>query len=92
MATPDAGSRYARQATIEVVAPDGSRRVMSAPRVVPEAATRGSYTVRPGDRLDLLAHVAAGDSTRWWLLADANPFADATRVERPGQRIDLPDA
>jgi hypothetical protein len=48
--------------------------------------------VRPGDRLDLLAQVAAGDSTRWWLLADANPFHDATRLEQPGERIDLPDA
>jgi nucleoid-associated protein YgaU len=92
MAVPDPTSRYARQPPIEVVAPDGSRRVMGAPRVVPAAATSGSYTVRPGDRLDLLALVAAGDSTRWWLLADANRFADATQIERPGHRIKLPDA
>ena len=75
-----------------VVAPDGSIRVLGAPRAVPAPPTRGSYTVRPGDRLDLLASIAAGDSTRWWLLADANPFADATRLERPGATIDLPDA
>jgi nucleoid-associated protein YgaU len=89
---PDPTSRYAGLPEIRVTAPDGSVRVLGAPRVVPAPPTRGSYTARPGDRLDLLAHVAAGDSTRWWLLADANPFPDATRLEQPGQTIDLPDA
>jgi nucleoid-associated protein YgaU len=92
MAASDPTSRYSRQSTIAVTAADGSTRVLGAPRVVPAPPVRGSYTVRAGDRLDLLAHVAAGDSTRWWLLADANPFPDATRLEEPGRRIDLPDA
>jgi hypothetical protein len=92
MAAPDPTSRYARLPEISVAAPDGTTRVFGAPRVVPAPAVRGSYTVRPGDRLDLLAQVAAGDSTRWWLLADANPFLDATRLEQPGRTIDLPDA
>ena len=92
MAIRDGRSRYARLPTIAVVAADGSTRVLGAPRVAPAPPIRGSYTVRPGDRLDLLAHVAAGDSTRWWLLADANPFPDATRLEEPGRTIDLPDA
>ena len=92
MASPDPTSRYARQPTIPVVAADGSTRVLGAPRVVPAPATRGAYTVRAGDRLDLLAHIAAGDSTRWWLLADANPHRDATRLEQPGEAIELPDA
>ncbi len=92
MAAPDPTSRYANLPEIRVVAPDGSVRVLGAPRAVPAPPTRGSYTVRAGDRLDLLASIAAGDSTRWWLLADANPFADATRLERPGETIDLPDA
>jgi nucleoid-associated protein YgaU len=92
MAAPDPTSRYAGLAEIRVVAPDGTTRIFGAPRAVPAPPLRGSYTVRPGDRLDLLAHVAAGDSTRWWLLADANPFAGAARLEEPGQTIDLPDA
>ncbi len=86
----DPTSRYT-QPVLSVAAPDGSVRRMLAPRVVPAPAVRGSYTVRAGDRLDLLAHAATGDTTRWWVLADANPFADASRLERPGQRIDLPD-
>ena len=130
MAAPDPTSRYANLPEIRVVAPDGSVRVLGAPRAVPAPPTRGSYTVRAGDRLDLLAstegtqeadlgrsspvtssrsmpvpNTRAGTATRrspwsfpirhgpsWWLLADANPFADATRLERPGATIDLPDA
>jgi hypothetical protein len=92
LAALDPTSRYAPLPTIVLVAADGSTRVLGAPRVVPAPPIRGSYTVRPGDRLDLLAQVAAGDSTRWWLLADANPFHDATRLEQSGERIDLPDA
>jgi nucleoid-associated protein YgaU len=92
MAAPDPTSRYAGQPTITVAAADGSARVLGAPRVVPAPPVRGIYTVRAGDRLDLLAHIAAGDSTRWWLLADANPHRDATRLEQPGQAIELPDA
>jgi nucleoid-associated protein YgaU len=92
VAAPDPTSRYARQPPIAVTAPGGAVRVLGAPRVVPAPAVRGVYRVRAGDRLDLLAHIAAGDSTRWWLLADANPFHDATRLEQPGQPIELPDA
>ena len=91
MAQIGATSRYAGLPVLQVDGPDGSTRTLSAPRVVPAPATRGSYEVRAGDRLDLLAHSAAGDTTRWWLLADANPWPDPTRLERPGQIIDLPD-
>jgi hypothetical protein len=87
-----ARGRYDGLPSITTRAPDGSARVLGAPRVVPAPPVRGSYVVRAGDRLDLLAAVAAGDSTRWWLLADANPFPDATRLEEPGRTIDLPDA
>jgi hypothetical protein len=88
----DPTSRYAGLAAIEVRAPDGSTRTLAAPRVVAAPALRGAYTVRPGDRLDLLGARATGDSTRWWVLADANPWADPSRLEQSGRRIELPDA
>ena len=88
----DAGSRYAGLPVIDVPAPDGGVRRLGAPRMAPAPPLRGSFEVPPGTRLDLLALQAAGDSTRWWLLADANPWADATRLERPGQIVDVPDA
>ena len=84
-------SRYAAQPVVAVPLADGTVRLMSAPRVVPGRATRGTYDVRAGDRLDLMGLAATGDSTQWWRLADANPWADATRLERPGATIDLPE-
>ena len=93
MAAPDPTSRYAGLPEIRVVAPDGS--IARARRPAGRARLRrcaAPTPFGPGDRLDLLAPIAAGDSTRWWLLADANPLADATRLERPGETIDLPDA
>jgi nucleoid-associated protein YgaU len=83
-------SRYDRQPVVDVTLNDGSVRRMTAPRIVAATGTRGTYDVREGDRLDLMALAAAGDSTQWWRLADANPWADPTRLEQPGQSIDLP--
>jgi hypothetical protein len=84
-------SRYARQPQLTVVGRDGTTRTLTAPRVVAAPPVRGTLVVGAGARLDLLAHAATGDTTRWWLLADANPWEDATRLERPGEILDLPD-
>ena len=92
MSEIDPRSRYAGLPTIEVEAADGSQRRLGAPRVVAQPPVSATYDAVAGDRLDLLALEATGDSTRWWALADANPWWDATRLERPGQTIDLPDA
>jgi len=92
MSPPDATSRYAGLPEIEVIEADGSVRRLGAPRAVPAPPASSAYVVRAGDRLDLLGLVATGDSTRWWALADANPWLDPTRLERPGLRIRLPDA
>jgi nucleoid-associated protein YgaU len=88
----DRRSRYVDLPTISVPAPDGSTRTMSAPRIAPEPALQGTYQVVAGDRLDLLGRAATGDTTRWWVLADANRWPDATRLEEPGQTIGLPRA
>jgi hypothetical protein len=91
MAPPTRGSRYAGSRRVEIVGPAGEALVLLAPRVVPEPRTRGIYQARSSDRLDLLARAAFGDSTQWWVLADANPWADATALEAPGTDIRLPD-
>jgi len=88
----DPTSRYAGLPTISVPAPGGSTRMMSAPRIAPEPSLQGTYVVSAGDRLDLLGRAATGDTTRWWVLADANRWTDATKLEVPGQTIGLPDA
>lgn len=91
MAANRSRSRYAASRPITVGAASGEERTMLAPRVAPAPATNGTYEVRAGDRLDLLAHAAFADSTQWWRLADANPLSDATELERPGTIIALPD-
>jgi nucleoid-associated protein YgaU len=84
-------SRYAGQPTIAVPTPDGGTVVMSAPRIAPAPdGTTGSYTVRDGDRLDLLARAVIGDSTAWWRIADANDADDPADLETPGRRVILP--
>lgn len=90
MAT-DPRSRYHGSRTVVVTGADGTERTMLVPRIVAEPSTNGTYEVRPGDRLDLLGHVAFGDTTQWWRLADANPFHDPDRLERPGTVMRLPD-
>jgi len=92
MAEIDRTSRYYGLPDLTVPGRDGTRRTLGAPRVAPAPRTRRTYQVRPGDRLDLLGLSAMGDTTRWWVLADANPWMDATRIEFAGQTIELPDA
>jgi len=88
----DPTSRYAGLPTVTVVAADGSTRTLSVPRIAPEPPLQGTYQVVAGDRLDLLGRAATHDTTRWWVLADANPWADATKLEEPGRTIGLPRA
>lgn len=89
MTRPDP-SRYRDQPTVTFPVPGAPAARMLAPRVVPAGPTGGAYTIRPGDRLDLLGRAATGDTTRWWLLADANPWWDPVELEVAGRRIELP--
>jgi len=83
-------SRYAGQAAITVPQDDGTTRPLGAPGVAPPAPAALTYQAREGDRLDLLAAAALGDSTGWWRIADANPFADALAGTEPGTTIGIP--
>jgi hypothetical protein len=85
-------SRYAGQATITVGEDDGTSRPLGVPRVAPPLPSALTYTVREGDRIDLLAAVALNDTTGWWRIGDANPWADPLVTTAPGQLIGLPSA
>ncbi len=92
MAGPDPRSRYTGLPTVEAVLPDGQTVRLGVPRLVTAVPSTGTYQVRAGDRLDLLALRLYGDTTLWWRFADANRFADPTRLEGPGTEIELPHA
>ena len=93
MAAPDPTSRYAGLPTISIVAVDGSAaRAARSARGRPAAGARRLHRRGP-----------AIASTCWPTSPPATPLAggcsptpiphrDATRVEQPGQTIDLPDA
>jgi len=83
-------SRYAGQATITVPQDDGTTRPLGVPRVALALMAAITYQVREGDRLDLLAAAALGDSTGWWRIADSNPAADALADTEPGTVIGIP--
>ena len=85
-------SRYDGQETIAVPAGDGTTRPLGVPRVAPPLAAAVAYPVRDGDRLDLLAAAAFGDSTGWWRIADANPYHDALADTEPGTVLGIPGA
>jgi nucleoid-associated protein YgaU len=85
-------SRYADQGHLDVPQDDGTTRPLSTPRIAVAPPIHVVYPVREGDRLDLLATAVLEDSTRWWVIADANIQADALRLEAPGTMLAVPDA
>lgn len=43
-----------------------------------------------GDRLDLLAHKFYKDSSKWWVIAQANNLGKGTLVVPPGMNLIIP--
>lgn len=83
-------SRYDGQTIIAVSQDDGTTRPMGVPRIAAPLTAAIRYLVREGDRIDLLANAGLGDSTGWWRIGDANPFADVFRDTEPGAIIAIP--
>lgn len=94
MFTP--GSRYYDLPVLLYTWPDGTQARYVARRLLPDPDTLsqvGSYTVRPGDRLDLIAAAEFGDPQQAWRIADAARVLDPDELtQTPGTalRITLP--
>jgi hypothetical protein len=70
-------SRYYGFSVLQYTAPNGQTIPYLARRIVPQPgapnyATIATYTVRQGDRLDLIAAKYLGDPLMAWLISDAN--------------------
>jgi nucleoid-associated protein YgaU len=68
------GSRYEHSDVVTLLGADGQPRqtvLVDAPRTTVLAFSY--YSVRAGDRIDLLAERFLGDAELWWVIADANP-------------------
>jgi nucleoid-associated protein YgaU len=85
------GSRYRR--TPDTVLTDADGRAHPLKTLREPVATEEAlvYTVRQGDRLDLLAHRFFHDSRKWWLIADANPqHLTLEEMLVPGRQLRIP--
>jgi hypothetical protein len=83
-------SRYHGYGVLQYTAPDGTvvpyltRRIIPQPGA-PNYATVNRYTVRQGDRLDIVAARYLGDPLMSWLICDANgAMRPHDLVETPG--------
>ncbi|MGO9729713.1 MAG: LysM domain-containing protein [Streptosporangiaceae bacterium] len=86
-------SRYAAVGTAAWVAPDGTTVPYLLRRFLPQAgqlATQGTYLVRPGDRVDVIANATLGDPELSWLLADANLVNRPCDLNKPDTTIIIP--
>lgn len=84
-------SRYRPIADYTVPAPDG--REVKVKRLRPNAKAEGSfrYTVKEGDRLDLLAWRFYRNPRKWWLISDANPgLVYPDDLLMPGRVLTIP--
>ena len=66
-------SRYSASRTTVVEGPRGARMALVPSPQAPWGFSYTSYSMKDGDRLDLLAVDLYGDGTLWWKIADANP-------------------
>jgi hypothetical protein len=72
--------RYAAVGIATWMSPEGNEVPFLLRRFLPRAdqmAAAGRHVLRPGERVDVIAHEELGDSELAWLLADANS------VQRP---------
>ena len=89
----DHRSRYWSIETTTWTGPDGRtitysrRRLLPRPEDLPELA---GWTVRTGDRYDLIAARTLGDSQAYWRIADANRAMDPRELEAPDRRLTIP--
>ena len=86
------GSRYDYVKEYRPCDRKGNRNKVKAIRFIHKPAVSAfSYTVKAGDRLDLLANTYYGDPTKFWLICDANDalFPHDLLIV-PGKKIVIP--
>lgn len=69
------GSRYETANVVPVAGTDGViRQTITDAHALPTTTFQFSYyTVKEGDRIDVLAQRFLGDAELWWVIADCNP-------------------
>ena len=94
----DQNSRYANAPETELTLADGTKLRCIVPPILPQPVSFQAaqhHRVTDSDRSDILAAQAYGQSTAWWLIANANTAAHPDQLtEAPGTTrvIPMPDA
>lgn len=84
-------SRYRPIGDYTVPAPGGREVKVKRLRINAKAEGSFRYTVKEGDRIDLLAWRFYRNPRKWWLIADANPAVlDPGDLLAPGRVLIIP--
>lgn len=85
------GSRYRRTADAQLADALGRSHPLKDLREPVATELALVYTVRAGDRPDLLAQRFFHDPRKWWLIADANPeWLTLEQMLVPGRQLRIP--
>lgn len=85
------GSRYEPVATAQFTFPGGRVVQYKRVRYIGPAAEQLGYIVKPGERLDLIAHRFYGDPEQFWRICDENrAVRPQALAASPGMRLLIP--
>jgi len=86
-------SRYENANLYRVLTAEGFRHpALYTNDPYPDAFSYRRYQVKAGDRIDLLAEKFYGNSSYWWVIANANPEVFYPEDLTPGDVIRIPVA
>ena len=84
-------SRYLKVKEYTVTDTQGRSVKVKRTRVTLDLTGSFQYTVKAGDRLDLLAQQFYRSPRKWWLICDANPdLMYPDDLLKPGQVLTIP--
>jgi hypothetical protein len=86
------GSRYEKVATNQITDSTGRVIVYKKIRFIPPTPGMVGYTVKQGDRLDLVANLSFRDAQRFWRICDANDAMWPDDMLLIGRTLEIPSS
>jgi hypothetical protein len=86
------GSRYEKVATNQITDSNGRVIVYKKMRFIPPTPGMVRYTVKQGERLDLVANLTFRDAQRFWRICDANDAMWPDDLLLIGRTLEIPSS
>jgi hypothetical protein len=86
------GSRYEKVDTNQITDSTGRVIVYKKIRFIPPTPGVVGYTVKQGDRLDLVANLSFRDAQRFWRICDANDATWPDDLLLIGRTLEIPSS